>query len=430
MSRVVRIHADSEPPLKRRALLAVFLTICVSLVGFGIVIPLLPFYAKRFNASEWQIGLLFASFSLAQLIAAPILGDWSDRWGRRPVLILSLLGSAVSFVMLALAGNLFWLFASRVVDGFTGGNITTARAYIADISDARERARNYGLIGAAFGLGFILGPALGGGLARFGLETPAWTAACLSLLAAALGWRWLPETVHTTSARGIWGGGVADTTKPSPRIFFSWWEQLAKWLKLGEKNSVWREMPTLLRRPLLGRLLWLDLMLWSAFSVYQTTFPLFTHMRFGLGPVENGYVLAMIGLIGALMQVVAIRHVVHALGERSALLLGLGLNILGLMVAAFAPRLPLFLLAVSLAAIGGSIALPCFTSLLSQAAGADEQGRIQGVGGSLESLARIVGPIWGNGLLRYGDALPYASAAMVLMLAYLVALGIPKARYN
>jgi DHA1 family tetracycline resistance protein-like MFS transporter len=398
MSRVVRINADSEPPLKRRALLAVFLTICVSLVGFGIVIPLLPFYAKRFDASEWQIGLLFASFSLAQLMAAPILGDWSDRWGRRPVLILSLLGSAVSFVMLALAGNLFWLFASRLVDGFTGGNITTARAYIADISDARERARNYGLIGAAFGLGFILGPALGGGLARFGLETPAWTAACLSLLAAALGWRWLPETVHTT--------------KPSPRL------------------SPWREMPALLRRPLLRRLLWLDLMLWSAFSVYQTTFPLFTHMRFGLGPVENGYVLAMIGLIGALMQVVAIKHVVHALGERSALLLGLGLNILGLMGAAFVPRLPLFLLAVSLAAIGGSIALPCFTSLLSQAAGADEQGRIQGVGGSLESLARIVGPIWGNGLLRYGDALPYASAAMVLMLAYLVALGIPKARYN
>jgi DHA1 family tetracycline resistance protein-like MFS transporter len=407
MSRVVRIHADSEPHLKRRALLAVFLTICVSLVGFGIVIPLLPFYAKRFHASEWQIGLLFASFSLAQMVAAPILGDWSDRWGRRPVLILSLLGSAVSFVMLALAGNLFWLFASRVVDGFTGGNITTARAYIADISDARERARNYGLIGAAFGLGFILGPALGGGLARFGLEVPAWVAACLSLLAAALGWRWLPETVHTTSARGIWGSPQS-STRPSP----------------------WREMPSLLQRPVLGRLLWLDLMLWSAFSVYQTTFPLFTHTRFGLGPVENGYVLAMVGLIGVLTQAVGIRYVVRKLGERSALLLGLGWNIMGLTVAAFAPFFSLFLVAVSLAAIGGSIALPCFTSLLSQAAGADEQGRIQGVGGSLESLARIVGPVWGNGLLRYDDTLPYASAALVLMLAYLVALGIPSTRYN
>jgi DHA1 family tetracycline resistance protein-like MFS transporter len=393
MSRVVRITPDSEPAQRRRALLTVFLTICVSLIGFGVVIPLLPFYAQRFNASEWQIGLLFASFSVAQLVAAPILGDWSDRWGRRPVLILSLLGSALSFVMLALAGNLFWLFVSRIVDGFTGGNITTARAYIADISPPRERARNYGLIGAAFGLGFILGPALGGGLARFGLETPAWVAAGISLLAAALGWWWLPETVHTTPAR-----------RPSP----------------------WRELPALMRRPLLGRLLLIDLMLWSAFSVYQTTFPLFTHKQFGLGPVENGYVLAVVGLIGVLMQVMVVGRVVHALGERGTLLLGLALNTLGLLGASFVPTVPLFLVAVCLATIGGSLALPSFTSLLSQAAGAGEQGRIQGVGGALESLARIIGPLWGNGLLRYGNALPYASAAMLLVVVGIVALGIPR----
>jgi len=397
MSRVVRITPASEAQLKRRALLTVFLTICVSLIGFGIVIPLLPFYAQRFQASEWQVGLLFASFSLAQFVAAPILGDWSDRWGRRPVLILSLLGSALSFVMLALAGNLFWLFASRIVDGFTGGNITTARAYIADISEPRERARNYGLIGAAFGLGFILGPALGGGLAKFGLETPAWVAAGISLLAAALGWRWLPETVHTTPAR-----------RPSP----------------------WRELPALMRRPLLGRLLWMDLMLWSAFSVYQTTFPLFTHKRFEFGPVENGYVLAVVGLIGVLMQAMVVGRVVQALGERTTLLLGLGLNILGLAGAAFAQHVPLFLVAVCFAAVGGALALPSFTSLLSQSAGADEQGRIQGVGGSLESLARILGPIWGNGLLRYSNALPYASAALLLAVAWLVALGIPKKGAN
>ncbi|MCS7064768.1 MAG: MFS transporter [Fimbriimonadales bacterium] len=390
---MVRITPASEAHLKKRALLAVFLTICVSLIGFGIVIPLLPFYAQQFQASEWQVGLLFASFSLAQLIAAPILGDWSDRWGRRPVLILSLLGSALSFVMLALAGNLFWLFASRIVDGFTGGNITTARAYIADISEPHERARNYGLIGAAFGLGFILGPALGGGLAKFGLETPAWVAAGISLLAAVLGWRWLPETVHAMPAK-----------RPSP----------------------WRELPALMRRPLLGRLLWMDLILWSAFSVYQTTFPLFTHKRFEFGPVENGYVLAVVGLMGVLMQAMVVGRVVQATGERATLRLGLGLNVLGLMGAAFVQGVPLFLVAVCIATIGGALALPSFTSLLSQAAGADEQGRIQGVSGSLESLARIIGPVWGNGLLGYGDALPYASAALLLALVWLVALGIPK----
>ncbi len=394
MSRVVRITPDSAPAVKRRALLTVFLTICVSLIGFGIVIPLLPFYAQQFRASEWEVGLLFASFSVAQMLAAPILGDWSDRWGRRPVLILSLLGSAASFVMLALAGNMVWLFAARIVDGFTGGNITTVRAYIADISEPRERARNFGLIGAAFGLGFILGPAIGGGLARFGLAAPAWAAAGISLIAAALGWRWLPETVHMTPAR-----------RPSP----------------------WRELPALIRRPVLGRLLWIDLLIWIANSIYQTTFALFTHTRFGLGPVENGYVLTMVGVIAALMQATVTGRVVVQLGERRTLLMGLGLNSTGLLVAALTHSIPLFLLMASVAAVGGALALPCFTSLLSQAAGADEQGRVQGVAGSLESLARIVGPIWGNGLLHYSDILPYASAALIQMLVWLIALGIPGA---
>ncbi len=393
MSRVVRITPDSAPAVKRRALLTVFLTICVSLIGFGIVIPLLPFYAQQFRASEWEVGLLFASFSAAQMLAAPILGDWSDRWGRRPVLILSLLGSAASFVMLALAGNMVWLFAARIVDGFTGGNITTVRAYIADISEPRERARNFGLIGAAFGLGFILGPALGGGLARFGLDVPAWTAAGISLIAAALGWRWLPETVHTTPAR-----------RPSP----------------------WRELPHLLQRPTLGRLLWMNLLIWITFSIYQTSFPLFTHKRFNLGPVENGYVLTMVGLIGAFTQALLTGRVVNRLGERNVLLLGLGLNLSGLLIAALSPWIALFVLSAGVATIGGSLALPCLTSLLSQAAGTDEQGRVQGVAGSLESLARIVGPIWGNGLLHYSDALPYASAALIQMLVWLIALGIPR----
>ena len=145
-----------------RPLFVLFVTILVNLIGFGIIIPLLPFYAEEFGASPVTIGLLFASFSLAQLIAAPILGEWSDRWGRRPVLILSLIGTAVSFTMLALATSLSMLFAARIVDGLSGGNITTARAYIADVSTEQDRAKAYGFLGAAFGLGFIIGPALGG----------------------------------------------------------------------------------------------------------------------------------------------------------------------------------------------------------------------------------------------------------------------------
>ena len=149
-----------------RPLLIIFLTIFVNLIGFGIIIPLLPFYAETFGASPIVIGLLFAVFSVCQLMAAPMLGDWSDRYGRRPMLIFSLLGTVVSFVMLALAHSVAMLFVARIVDGLSGGNISTARAYVADVTEPKDRARAYGLIGAAFGLGFIFGPALSGVLAQ------------------------------------------------------------------------------------------------------------------------------------------------------------------------------------------------------------------------------------------------------------------------
>ncbi|GIV11706.1 MAG: tetracycline resistance MFS efflux pump [Fimbriimonadales bacterium] len=389
--RTSRITPESDEGSRRRALLAVFLTIFVSLVGFGIVIPLLPFYAQKFQASELEIGLLFASFSAAQLLAAPILGDWSDRYGRRPVLILSLLGSAASFVMLALAPNMLWLFLSRVLDGFTGGNITTARAYIADISPPEKRAKNFGLIGAAFGLGFILGPALGGGLAHFGLAVPAWAAAAMSLLAAGYAFFALPETAHLTHAK-----------RPSP----------------------WREMPITLTRSAVARLLWVNFILWVGFSIYQTTFPLFAHLRFGLGTVQIGYVLAIVGAVSALSQVLLVGRVVHRFGEKHTLLAGVLLNIIGLTGAAFTHSLPLFYLLVGVASVGGSLALPSLTSLISQSAAPVEQGRVQGVAGSLESFARIVAPIWGNGALGYSSALPYASAAALLVVAGLILLGL------
>src|SRR5207248_2569178 len=169
-----------------RPLFVIFLTIFVNLIGFGIIIPLLPFYAETFGASPIVIGLLFAVFSLCQLVAAPALGELSDRHGRRPVLIFSLAGTVVSFVMLALAHSVTMLFLARIVDGLSGGNISTARAYVADVTEPKDRARAYGLIGAAFGLGFILGPALSGALAKISYTAPIWVAAALALVAAAM----------------------------------------------------------------------------------------------------------------------------------------------------------------------------------------------------------------------------------------------------
>src|SRR5215208_3496863 len=182
--------------LVTRPLLIIFLTIFVNLVGFGIIIPLLPFYAETFGASPLVIGLLFASFSISQLVAAPLLGDLSDRIGRRPVLLFSLLGTVVSFAMLAVAQSLTMLFAARIVDGLSGGNITTARAYIADVTEEEHRARAYGVLGAAFGLGFIVGPALGAAFAHISYTAPIWAAAAITLVATALAYFWQRDTDH------------------------------------------------------------------------------------------------------------------------------------------------------------------------------------------------------------------------------------------
>src|SRR4029077_4307220 len=225
-----------------RPLLIIFLTIFVNLVGFGIIVPLLPFYAERFNASPVVIGMLFGVFSLCQLIASPVLGDLSDRYGRRPVLIFSLAGTVVSFVMLALAHSIAMLFVARIVDGLSGGNISTARAYVADITEPKDRARAYGILGAAFGLGFIFGPALSGLLAKVSYTAPIWAAAGLTLVATVMAWLWLPETVHRVHA----GTGMP-----------------------------FRNVAEMMRRPGLRRVLAIDFIYWFAFSVFQTTFALF-----------------------------------------------------------------------------------------------------------------------------------------------------------
>src|SRR5437773_11395651 len=294
-----------------RPLRVIFLTVFVNLVGFGIIIPLLPFYAQTFGASPFVIGLLFASFSISQLFAAPVLGDLSDRWGRRPVLIFSLLGTVVSFVMLALAHSLAMLFAARIVDGLSGGNISTARAYVADITEAKDRARAYGLIGAAFGLGFILGPAISGILARVSYTAPIWAAAAITLVATAMAWLWLPETVHRAHA--------------------------------GTGNP-FRYLPVLLRRPVVRRVLAFDFMYWFAFSIFQTTFALFAARRFGFDAPHTGYFFAAFGVLGAVLQGGFIRPVVHRLGDKSTFMLGLVFGAAGLVASAASHSVLMFAL--------------------------------------------------------------------------------------
>ncbi|MCM3880207.1 MAG: MFS transporter [Vicinamibacterales bacterium] len=374
-----------------RPLLVIFLTVFVNLVGFGIIIPLLPFYAQTFGASPLVIGLLFASFSLAQLIATPALGVMSDRWGRRPVLIFSLLGTVVSFVMLAMAHTLVLLFAARIIDGLSGGNITTARAYIADVTEPHERAKAYGFLGAAFGLGFIVGPALAALFATISYTAPIWAAAVVTLIATAMAWFWLPETVHR---------GNEETVSP------------------------WRALPEVFGRARLRPLLIADFIYWGSFSVCNTTFALFAARRFGFDVTHTGYVLAAFGFLGVLVQTGMVQPMVSRFGELRTFLAGLVIAALGWGLVAASYSVGLFLLALIPAGIGVGLCNASLITLISHSASRDEQGKVQGAAGALESLGRTIGPVWGNGALqKFGEGSAYISASAAFVVTAFIMLG-------
>ena len=375
-----------------RPLLVIFLTVFVNLVGFGIIIPLLPFYAETFGASPVVIGLLFAAFSLAQLVAAPVLGALSDRFGRRPILIFSLVGTVISFAMLAVAQSLTMLFAARVIDGLSGGNITIARAYIADVTEPGERAKAFGFLGAAFGLGFIVGPGLAGLFAHISYTAPIWAAAAVTLLATGMAWLWLPETVHKGNAVSV---------------------------------SPWRALPEVLSRAHLRPLLITDFVYWCTFAVCTTTFALFASRRFGFDVVRTGYVLAAFGLLGVIVQAGLVSIVVRAIGVKRTLLTGLVFAAVGWGLVSSSSTVPMFLLSLIPAGVGVGLCNASIVTLVSHSGSKEEQGTVQGAAGALESLGRAVGPVWGHGALqRFGEGSAYATAALAffattfLMLSY------------
>jgi MFS transporter, DHA1 family, tetracycline resistance protein len=344
-----------------------FLIVFVDLVGFGLVIPLLPFYALRFAASPQQVTWLLAIYSLMQLFTAPLWGRLSDRIGRRPVLIVSMAASALAYLWMGSATALWMLFTARAFAGACAGNIAAAQAYIADITKPEERAKGMGLIGAAFGLGFIIGPALGGLLAgddpvTADIETPAWVAAGLSFLALCGVALFLPESLPV----GRRGSGPARS-------------------RFGAILGV-------LRRPVLSRLILIFFLVILAFAGMESTFALWATEQFAWGPRQVGYVFAYVGVLSAVLQGGLIGWLTRRFGEERLLLCGLALIGAGLLVLPLAREMAMLAMSVSGLALGMGLVQPSLNSLISRRAGPEEQGEVLGVSQSVGSLSRVLGP--------------------------------------
>ena len=343
-----------------------FLIVFVDLVGFGLVIPLLPFYALRFAASPQQVTLLLAVYSLMQLFTAPLWGRLSDRVGRRPVLMVSMAASALAYLWMGSATALWMLYVARGFAGACAGNIAAAQAYMADVTKPEERAKGMGLIGAAFGLGFIIGPAFGGWLAgndpvSADIETPAWVAAglsCLAFCGVAL--------LLTESLPAGRGGGP-------PR------SRLAAVLGV-------------LRRPILAPLILTFFLVILAFAGMESTFALWATEQFGWGPRQVGYVFAYVGVLSAILQGGLIGRLARRFGEERLLLCGLALIGVGLLVLPLARGMAVLGIGVSGLALGMGLTQPSLNSLISRRAGREEQGEVLGVSQSVGSLSRVLGP--------------------------------------
>ena len=355
--------------MNRSPLIVIFTTVFIDLVGFGIVIPVLPFYAEgtAFNATPRTVGLLFASYSIMQLIFSPILGRLSDKYGRRPVLLLSIIGTGIGFLVLGFATTIFMLFLGRILDGITGGNISTAQAYIADITTEENRAKGMGLIGAAFGLGFIFGPAIGGILSRWGIHVPFLFAAAMCFANALLLYFTLPETV------------TAD--HPAKNL-------------AGARS--FRNVVSSLKQPRLAFVLIIYFLFIVAFSIMTTSFSLYTMFRFGYDAQHTGYLFAYVGLIAVIIQGGLIGRLVKRFGELPLVIFGALCFAISLFAVPFvgpaAGGLAALLVGGGVFSMGNSLATPALTSLASKSVGPAQQGIVLGVTQSVASLARAVGP--------------------------------------
>ncbi|MBV8811888.1 MAG: MFS transporter [Acidobacteriaceae bacterium] len=357
-------------------LLPIFLIVAVDVLGFTIILPLLPFYAEKLGASAAVVGTIVSIYAVCQLIAGPVLGQISDRRGRRPVLLVSQAGTLLGFLILAFSTQVWMVFLSRAIDGLTAGNLSIAQAYISDVTKPENRAKAFAIIGVAFGFGFLVGPAISGFLAHFGYQAPIFAAAVLSLASILCTFFLLPrrETIHVAGEGDVGPGGK--------RL------SLISW---GEYRKYFRDSQ-------LARLLGQWLLFALSFSSFVSVFALFAERQYlwnghHVGLREVGYIFAFNGFIGIIMQGGMVGRMVKWLGEKRVVQLGFVSSFIGYAVVGFTHTVGQLLWVMALTSIGGAGLRPALTSLITQQAGKQEHGVILGLTQSLTSVAQITAPI-------------------------------------
>ncbi|MBP9087246.1 MAG: MFS transporter [Kofleriaceae bacterium] len=370
----------------RSPLLPIFLIVLVDILGYTIVFPLLGFYAERFGATPFVATLLVSVYAGCSLISSPILGRLSDRFGRRRLLLLSQAGTCLGFLVLGVADTLWLVFVGRILDGVTAGNLTIAQAYISDNTEAKNRSKAFAVIGIAFGIGFSFGPLISGQLSKHGLHAPFLAAAGLSLLSMFCTYFLLPKEGRIPEA-GAAANNVSGDVTPPPS---------------GRRPNAfdWRTYAEYLRRPGVGNLM-LQFFLFSfAFSCFTSNFALFSERRFHWGPEQVGYLFAVSGLLGIILQGGLIGRLVKKYGEPTLAIAGFASAAIAYFVLGVAGTLSVIGIAVVFSAFGNGVLRPVVTSRITQSVGRHEQGAALGVSQSLSSIAMIIAPPAGGILIN------------------------------
>jgi len=374
--------------MNKKLLFSIILVVFIDLLGFSLILPLLPYYAETFHANAFVTGLLVASYAIAQLIGAPLLGRMSDRYGRRPILLASIFGTFLGFLLLGIANALWILFAARIIDGLTGGNLSIAQAYIADVTDAKNRAKGLGLIGAAFGLGFIIGPVTGGFLSQWGYAVPAFAAAAMSLINLIFLFAWLPESLNAEKRSAL--------TEKKPAITIG-------------------ALVTALKRPFSGSLLITRFFFGVAFAIFQTIFSLYALTKFNLTAARTGYVLTYVGVLSVITQGFLVGRITSKFRDDALIVACVALMAISMIGWALAPTVLVLLIVLAPTSLAGGILNTLLSSTLTKAVTPQEIGGILGLAASVDSSTRIIAPILGGALLQQlGTWAPGAFGAIVM----------------